>query len=79
MVNVDMVHDNLNDLKLKVPPDDMTLTMWNTVIRRVQWRMTSIDVNSSAAALASTTASQPNTNHSSIFPETCSSPSPIRE
>jgi hypothetical protein len=27
MVNVDMVHDNLKDLKLKVPPNDTTLTM----------------------------------------------------
>jgi hypothetical protein len=23
-----MVHDNSKDLKLEVPPDDMTLTMW---------------------------------------------------
>jgi hypothetical protein len=27
MVKVDMVHDNLKDLKLKIPPDDTTLTM----------------------------------------------------
>jgi hypothetical protein len=27
VVKVDMVHDNLKDLKLKVPPDDTTLTM----------------------------------------------------
>jgi hypothetical protein len=27
MVKVDMVHDNLKDLKLKMPPDDTTLTM----------------------------------------------------
>jgi hypothetical protein len=35
MVMVDMVHDNLKDLKLKVPPDDMTLTMQDAVTRRV--------------------------------------------
>jgi hypothetical protein len=27
VVKVDMVHDKLKDLKLKVPPDDTTLTM----------------------------------------------------
>jgi hypothetical protein len=35
MVMVDMVHDNLKDLKLEVPPDDMTLTMQDAVTRRV--------------------------------------------
>jgi hypothetical protein len=35
MVMVDMVHDNLKDLKLEVPPDDMTLTMQDVVTRRV--------------------------------------------
>jgi hypothetical protein len=38
MVKVEMVNDNLKDLKLEVPPDDMTLTMWDVVTRRVQWR-----------------------------------------
>jgi hypothetical protein len=27
VVKVDMVHDNSEDLKLKVPPDDTTLTI----------------------------------------------------
>jgi hypothetical protein len=36
VVKVDMVHDNSKDLKLEVPPDDMTLTMWDVVARRVQ-------------------------------------------
>jgi hypothetical protein len=27
VVKVDMVHDNSKDLKLKVPPDNTTLTM----------------------------------------------------
>jgi hypothetical protein len=38
VVKVDMVHENLKDLKLEVPPDDMTLTMRDAVTRRVQWR-----------------------------------------
>jgi hypothetical protein len=57
VVKVDMVHDNLKDLKLEVPPDDMTLTMQNVVTRRVQWRQTSIDVDPSTIASTSTTPS----------------------
>jgi hypothetical protein len=38
VVKVDMVHDNSKDLKLEMPPDDTTLTMWDVVTRRVQWR-----------------------------------------
>jgi hypothetical protein len=38
VVKVDMVHENSKDLKLKVPPDDMTLTMQDAVTTRVQWR-----------------------------------------
>jgi hypothetical protein len=38
MVKVDMVHENSKDLKLEVPLDDTTLTMWDAVARRVQWR-----------------------------------------
>jgi hypothetical protein len=52
MVKVDMVHKNLEDLKLEVPPDGTTLTMRDVVTRRVQWRWTSIDVDPSAIALA---------------------------
>jgi hypothetical protein len=51
---VDMVHENLKDLKLKMPPDDTTLTMRDVVTRRVQWRRTSIDVDPSTIASAST-------------------------
>jgi hypothetical protein len=36
VVKVDIVHENSKDLKLKVPPDDMTLTLRKAVIRRVQ-------------------------------------------
>jgi hypothetical protein len=28
----------LKDLKLEVPLDDTTLTMWDAVARRLQWR-----------------------------------------
>jgi hypothetical protein len=38
VVKVDMVHDNLKDLKLKVPPGDMMLTMRGAITRMVQWR-----------------------------------------
>jgi hypothetical protein len=57
VVKVYMVHENSKDLKLEVPPDDMTLTMRDVVTRRVQWRRTSIDVDPSAAASTSTTLS----------------------
>jgi hypothetical protein len=43
--------------KLKETSDDTTLTMRDAVTRSVQWRWTSIDVDPSAAALASTTPS----------------------
>jgi hypothetical protein len=78
VVKVDMVHENLKDLKLEVTPDDTTLALWDVVTRRVQWR-SSIDVDPSAIASASTTFSQPNTTPASIFLETRSSLSPIRE
>jgi hypothetical protein len=35
VVKVDVVHDNLKDLKLEVPQDDTTLTMRDAVARRV--------------------------------------------
>jgi hypothetical protein len=35
VVKVDMVHENLKELKPIVPPDDTTLTMWDAVTRRV--------------------------------------------
>jgi hypothetical protein len=75
VAEVDMVHDNSIDLKLEVPLDDMTLTMQDAVTRRVQWRWTSIDIDSSVAALVLTTPSQPNTSPASIFPKTRMSPS----
>jgi hypothetical protein len=70
VVKVDMVHDNSKILKLKVPPDDTTLTLRDAITRNVQWRKTSIIVDPSTAASASTTSSQLNTSPASIFPDT---------
>jgi hypothetical protein len=64
---VDMVHDNLKDLKLEVPPDNTTLTMQDAVARRVQWRHTSIIIDPAAVVSASTS------------PEACLPPSPNTE
>jgi hypothetical protein len=36
VVKVDMVHENLKDMKLEVPPDDTMLTLWDAISRRVQ-------------------------------------------
>jgi hypothetical protein len=77
VVKVNIIHKNSKDLKLGVPSDDTTLIMRDAITRRVQWRRTFIDVDPSAAALASTSTSQPNTASASIFPETRLSPSPI--
>jgi hypothetical protein len=63
------VHENMKNTKLEVMLDDITLTLWDAISRRVQWR-TSIDVDPSATALASTTASQPHTTPGLIFPKT---------
>jgi hypothetical protein len=57
VVKVDMVHENAKNWNLEVPPDDTTLTLWDALTRRVQWRRTSIDVDL-AAISASTTPSQ---------------------
>jgi hypothetical protein len=57
VVKVDMVHENVKNLKLEVPPDDTTLTLQDAITRRVQWRRTSIDIDPSAVASASATAS----------------------
>jgi hypothetical protein len=80
-----MVHDNLKERMLEVPPDDTPLTLRDAGTRRVQWRRSSIDVDPSAAASTLTTPSQLNTSPASIVPEARLSPftnpglSPIRE
>jgi hypothetical protein len=35
VVKVDMVHENMKNMNLKVPPDDTTLTLWDMITRRV--------------------------------------------
>jgi hypothetical protein len=72
VVKVDMVHKNLKDLKLEVPPDDTALTMRDAVARRVQWRLTSIVINLATIALASTSPA-------SMSPEAHLPPSPNLE
>jgi hypothetical protein len=57
VVKVDIVHENTKHMKLEVPPDDTVLTLQDAITRRVQWRRTSIDVDPSSVALASTNAS----------------------
>jgi hypothetical protein len=53
MVKVDMMHENAKNLNLEVAPDDTTLTLWDAVTRRVQWR-TSIDVDLAAISTSTT-------------------------
>jgi hypothetical protein len=45
VVNMDMVHENVKNLKLEVAPDDTMLTLRDAVTRRVQWRKTAVDVD----------------------------------
>jgi hypothetical protein len=69
-----MVRENVKNMKLEVPPDDTMLTLWDATTRRIQWRRTSIDVDLSGTASASTTTSlifpetQPNQMQSCSFP-----------
>jgi hypothetical protein len=35
VVKVDMVHENMKNMNLEVPPDDTTLTLWDMITRRV--------------------------------------------
>jgi hypothetical protein len=70
VVKVDMVHDNSKGLKLEVPPDNTTLTMWDAVARRVQWRRTSIVIDSAASISMSP---------ASMFPKARLPPSPNPE
>jgi hypothetical protein len=72
MIKVDMVHENLKYPKLKVPPDDTTLTMRHVVARRVHWRWTSIDIDPAATASTSTSPA-------SMSPEAHLPPSPNPE
>jgi hypothetical protein len=75
---VDMVHENMKNLNLEVAPDDMTLTLWDAVTRRVQWRRTSIDVDPAAISVSTTPSmSQQHTIPSQSQPHTIPSLSPL--
>ncbi len=77
VVKVDMVHENVKNLNLEVAPDDTTLTLWDAVTRRVQWRRTSIDVDPAAIlALTTPSLSQQHTIPSQSQPHTIPSLSP---
>jgi hypothetical protein len=78
VVKVDLVHENVKNIKLELPLDDTMLALWDAITRTVYWRRTSIDVDPSVAVLASNTASQPHTATGSIFPE-AQADSPIRD
>jgi hypothetical protein len=52
-----MVNENAKNLTLEVPPNGTTLTMWDAITRKVQWRRTYIDVDPSAATSMLTTTS----------------------
>jgi hypothetical protein len=54
VVKVDMIHENVKNLKLEVAPYDRTLTLRDAVIRRVQCRRTCIDVDLAAASVLTT-------------------------
>jgi hypothetical protein len=68
VIKVDMVHENVKNLKLKVPPDDTTLTLRDAVTRNVQWRRTAIDVDT-ATTSALTNPSQSQIAPALIIPE----------
>jgi hypothetical protein len=79
MVKVDMVHENVKNLNLEVPPDDTTLTLWDAVTRRIQWRRTSIDVDPTAISASTTPSlSQQHTIPSQSQPHTIPSLSPLQ-
>jgi hypothetical protein len=35
VVKVDIVHENVKNIKVEVPLDDMTLTLWDAITKRV--------------------------------------------
>jgi hypothetical protein len=77
MVKVDMVHENAKNFNLEVAPVDTTLTLWDAVTRRVQWRRTSIDVDLATISASTTPSlSQQHTIPSQSQPHTIPSLSP---
>jgi hypothetical protein len=75
VVKVDMVHENMRNLKLEVPLGDMTLTLWDAVARRGQWSRSATDVDP-AATSTSTPPSQPQTT-ATLIPAEAQLDSPI--
>jgi hypothetical protein len=59
VVKIDLLHEFAKDIKLDVPPDDMTTTLRDAVARRVQWRRAGIDIDPADADSVLTTEPQP--------------------
>jgi hypothetical protein len=77
VVKVDMVYENIENLNLKVAPDDTILTLRDAMTRRVKWRRTSIDIDPAAISASTTPSlSQQHTIPSQSQPHTIPSLSP---
>jgi len=59
VVKIDLLHEFAKDIKLDVPPDDMTITLRDALARRVQWRRTGIDIDPADTDSVATSHSQP--------------------
>jgi hypothetical protein len=73
VVKIDLLHEFAKDIKLDVPPDDMTTTLRDAVARRVQRRRAGIDIDPADADSVRTTEPQP---QSPPLPPTFSEPRP---
>jgi hypothetical protein len=71
VVKIDLLHEFTKDIKLDVPPDDMTTTLRDAVARRVQWQRAGIDIDPDDADSVRTTEPQP---QSPPLPPTFSEP-----
>jgi hypothetical protein len=59
VVKIDLLHEFAKNIKLDVPPDDMTTTLRDAVARRVQWWRAGIDIDPADADSVPTTEPQP--------------------
>ncbi|XP_025801813.1 uncharacterized protein LOC112881373 [Panicum hallii] len=73
VVKIDYVHEFAKNIKLEVPPDDMTTTLRDAVARRVQWRRAGIHIDPADADSVPTSQPQP---QSAAVPPTFSEPCP---
>jgi hypothetical protein len=73
VVKIDLLHEFAKNIKLDVPPDDMTTTLRDAVARRVKWRRAGIDIDPADADSVPTTEPQP---QSFAVPPTFSEPWP---